>query len=50
MSFEITSILVKALSSNTVAVSAIATGASFTAVTVMVNIPVVSESSPSETV
>ena len=50
VSFETTSILVIAASSVTVAISAIVTGASFTAVTVMVNVPVISESSPSDTV
>ena len=42
--------LVVAASSSTVAVSAIATGASFTDVTVTVNVPVSSESVPSDTV
>ena len=49
MSFETTLILVKALSSKTVAVSETATGASFTAVTVMVKVPV-EVSVPSDTI
>ena len=50
MSFVITSILVNEASSATVAVSATATGASFSGVTVIVNVPVASESVPSDTV
>ena len=49
MSFEITLMLVIAASSSTLAVSAIATGASFTAVTVIVNAPV-EVSIPSDTI
>ena len=49
MSFVITSILVNEASSATVAVSATATGASFSGVTVIVNVPS-SVSVPSDTV
>ena len=50
VSLAITSILVSSASSRTVAVSATATGASFTAVTDIVRVPVVSVKDPSETV
>ena len=49
MSFTITSILDKAASSKTVAVSSTATGASFTAVTVIVKVPT-SVNTPSDMV
>ena len=49
VSLAITSMLVVAESSETVAVSAIASGASFTGVTVTVNVPV-AVSVPSDTV